>query len=416
MKHSVFGDKLTGNSGILELMEDLGNIPVDEKADFYMLGGGNPAHLPEIDRIVQDSVKKILADGTGFYKQISRYDTPRGNLRFCDAVAALLSREYGWPIKQDNVAVVNSSQLSFFYLLNMFSGKYRDNTSRKMLFPLCPEYIGYADQGLERGTFVTRKPKIAMIEDKMFKYQVDFSSLDVNRSIGALCVSRPTNPTGNVLTDDEMSRLGRLAEEQDIPFLVDGAYGIPFPNIVFEEVKPFWNEHTVLSMSLSKLGLPTTRTGILVAREDIISRITAMNAIVSLSSGNIGQLLTLELFESGEILKLCRNVLRPYYKRKSAQAIACIHEHFSGIDYGIHKSEGAFFLWVWFKDLPITTKQLYERLKKRNVLVIPGQYFFYGLEEEWDHQDQCIRVSFAQNDEVVEKGVEIIADEVKKLC
>ena len=140
-----------------------------------------------------------------------------------------------------------------------------------------------------------------------------------------------------------------------------------------------------------------------------------MNAIVSLSSGNIGQLLTLDLFESGEILPLCQEILRPYYKQKSEATVAWIHDKLAGIDYAVHKSEGAFFLWLWFKNLPITTKVLYERLKKRNVLVIHGQYFFYGLDDEWDHRDQCIRVSFAQNDKIVKKGIEIIADEVRKL-
>jgi ABC-type lipoprotein export system ATPase subunit len=35
---------------------------------------------------------------------------------------------------------------------------------------------------------------------------------------------------------------------------------------------------------------------------------------------------------------------------------------------------------LWFRNLPITTKELYERLKKRGVLVVPGEYFFYDRE------------------------------------
>jgi len=42
----------------------------------------------------------------------------------------------------------------------------------------------------------------------LFKYHVDFSQLQPGDDIGALCVSRPTNPTGNVLTEDEI-----IAEE-----------------------------------------------------------------------------------------------------------------------------------------------------------------------------------------------------------
>ena len=49
------------------------------------------------------------------------------------------------------------------------------------------------------------------------------------------------------------------------------------------------------------------------------------------------------------------------------------------------KPEGAIFLWLWFKDLPITTEQLYQRLKARGVLMVPGHNFFPGLDKPWPH-------------------------------
>ena len=70
--------------------------------------------------------------------------------------------------------------------------------------------------------------------------------------------------------------------------IVDGAYGLPFPNICFVEAKPFWNDNTILALSLSKLGLPGVRTGIVIAREEIIDAFTNANTIVSLACGNLG--------------------------------------------------------------------------------------------------------------------------------
>lgn len=43
-----------------------------------------------------------------------------------------------------------------------------------------------------------------MLPDGQFKYHVDFEHLTIGDDIGAICVSRPTNPTGNVITDDEV--------------------------------------------------------------------------------------------------------------------------------------------------------------------------------------------------------------------
>ncbi|MBG7609193.1 MAG: valine--pyruvate aminotransferase, partial [Verrucomicrobia bacterium] len=58
---------------------------------------------------------------------------------------------------------------------------------------------------------------------------------------------------------------------------------------------------------------------------------------------------------------------------------------------------------------------LYERLKKREVLVIPGHHFFFGCEEtDWPHRNECIRVSFAMKETTVRDGLTIIAEEVAK--
>ncbi len=80
----------------------------------------------------------------------------------------------------------------------------------------------------------------------------------------------------------------------------------------------------------------------------------------------------------------------------------------------VHQPEGAFFVWLWFPNLPITSQQLYERLKQRHVLVVPGHYFFPGLTEPWSHTNECLRVNYAQDQKVVSAGIQIIAEEVKR--
>ena len=88
----------------------------------------------------------------------------------------------------------------------------------------------------------------------------------------------------------------------------------------------------------------------------------------------------------------------------------------SGYPYNVHASEGAFFLWLWFKDLPVSTSVLYERLKERSVLVVPGEYFFFGLHDpDWKHRHECIRMTFTQPEQVVREGIDIIAAEVAKI-
>ena len=412
MNVSKFGKKVAVHSGIGQLMDDLGTA-LSAEHEVLMLGGGNPARIPEVEQCLRRNMLALLGQGDRFERAIGAYDPPEGNAEFIKALSDLLHRQFGWRIGPRNIALTNGSQLAFFILFNLFAGEYEDGTRKKILLPVVPEYIGYSDVGLTRDFFVTRKPKIEHLDDHTFKYGIDFEGLELSDDIGAICVSRPTNPTGNVLTGRELERLSELALARGIPLITDNAYGSPFPNITFTGAEPIWNENTVICMSLSKLGLPAVRTGIVLAREEVVEMVARANAVMSLAPGSVGPALITDLVRSGEIIRLSREVIRPFYQKKMQEALERIHECFKGLDYHVHKPEGAFFVWLWFPNLPITNQQLYERLKQRNVLVVPGHYFFPGLSEPWPHVHECIRVSYAQNSNVVSAGIQAIAAEVR---
>jgi valine--pyruvate aminotransferase len=414
MKLSQFGEQFTSGAGILSLMDDLGNALASGGADMVMMGGGNPGHVPEFQDIIQKRLQFLATDKASFQKLVGIYDPPQGEKDFVDVLARLLSREYGWDVGPENICLTNGSQAGFFLLFNMFAGKCADGTVKKIRLPLAPEYIGYADLGANDEFFVSNRPRIELLEDNLFKYHVDFDNLTIGSETGAICVSRPTNPTGNVLTDKELARLDLLAKEHDVPLILDSAYGVPFPGIVYTEAKSIWNDNIIVCLSLSKLGLPATRTGIIVAHEKVIKAVSGMNAIMNLATGSFGAMLAHEMVETGEVLKISQNVIKPFYQKKMEKAVTLFHKELEGTPYKMHKPEGAMFLWLWFKDLPITSHVLYQRLKSRNVLVVSGHFFFPGMEKPWQHQDECIRVTYSQDEAMVTKGIKIIAEEIKK--
>ncbi|MBE9538223.1 MAG: valine--pyruvate transaminase [Proteobacteria bacterium] len=413
MKLSAFGEKFSGTSGIVELMDDLGTA-LSENPDMIFMGGGNPGRLQQVEAIFQQRLEAVMNDPRQRHALFGIYQAPQGDLDFRQQVASFLSKHCGWQLTANNISISNGSQPAFFALYNMFAGTMSDGSHRSIHLPLAPEYLGYADIGLSDDFFTATRPTIELLDNQLFKYHVDFSTLELTGNTAAMCVSRPTNPTGNVLTDEEIAHLDAIACKQDIPFIIDGAYGSPFPNIMFVDANSHWNENTILTLSLSKLGLPGVRTGIIVAREDIIEAYTNINTIVSLACGTLGPALAKELFKTGEILSITRDYVTPFYRERSAQTVQWFREKMGDLPYHIHKPEGAIFLWLWFEGLPITSRELYERLKKRGVLIVPGQDFFIGMDDDWQHKHECIRVSYAQDAEVVKKGVEIIAEEVHR--
>ena len=156
------------------------------------------------------------------------------------------------------------------------------------------------------------------------------------------------------------------------------------------------------------------RTGIIVAREEIVQAYSNANTVVSLACGNLGPTIARELFRSGDILSLSRELVGPFYQQRATRAVKLFRAALGDVPYRIHRPEGAIFLWLWFDGLPITSQTLYERLKSRGVLVVPGHNFFPGMKSDWRHQQECIRVSYAQDDKTVEQGIKIIAQEVIK--
>ena len=395
-------------------MDDLGRALAGQN-DYIMMGGGNPGHLPELQNIFKQRLLEIADNDEHFRELVGIYDPPQGNLRFIKSCAALLRKEYGWDIGPENICLTNGSQTGFFILFNMFGGEYEDGTKKNIRLPLAPEYIGYTDLGLGNDFFVTTKPRIEYLDEHLFKYRVDFEAIDIGDETGALCVSRPTNPTGNVVTDSEVFRLLELAHEHDIPLILDNAYGVPFPGIIHTKATPVWDEHVIKCLSLSKLGLPAVRTGIIIAREDIIKSVSALNAIISLSPGSFGAMLTEKLVSSGEIITIGANMIRPFYHKKAQEALACVQKELAGTPYRVHLPEGAMFLWLWFEDMPISSLELYGRLKKRGVLVVSGHYFFPGLKKKWKHTEECIRLTYSQCDSDVARGIAIIGEEIKTI-
>jgi valine--pyruvate aminotransferase len=408
---SDYGIRFEHPSGILELMRDLGEALATGAPDLCMLGGGNPAPVPEAESLFRERWLDLPREGARLEAVLGKYDTAQGSPLFLSAMADYLNTKYNWGLSPENIGVTNGSQTAFQHLFNLLAGN-----GKKILLPLSPEYIGYADQGHQPGMFRAVHGRLQKTGPNRFKYRIDPYALQIDRDVAAIAVSRPTNPTGNVLTDQEIQSLSYLAAANGIPLLIDNAYGAPFPDILFREVKPVWEKHIILSMSLSKLGLPGVRTGIIVADRPVIQMLTSMNAVAGLANGNVGQALVGPLLGDGRLDTLCREAIRPFYEERSRKASALWEEALgTSVPWMRHEAEGSMFHWIRFPGLPVQSAELYRILKQKGVLVVPGHFFFYGLEEDPPEKHECLRIHTAMNPEMTERGIHIIAQTVRGL-
>lgn len=411
---SLFAKRFTGQSGIVTLMEDLGDA-LNSNLEMIFMGGGNPAHIPAVESILAKHLQRITADSHKFHKLIGEYQPPQGDPGFLSVLVGFLNQQYGWKLTENNVAVCNGGQTGFFTLFNMLASEDDQGDHKTVVLPIVPDYLGYADAGLQASMFIGTRPHIKLLKEPYFKYEIDFEGLEIGNNTAAVCISRPANPSGNVVTDNEIERLKVLCQQRGIPLVIDAAYGKPFPDVTFSQHTLSWDENTILILSLSKLGMPGVRTGLVIACDDIIQRFSRATASLSLAPSNLGPIIMKSLIATGDIKLIVEQHVRPFYRSKMQQTVGYLIERFANLPLKIHQPEGAFFLWLWFQNLPVDSQQLYERLKAKGVLVLSGHHFFKPLSEDWDHRHQCIRLSYCQPWERVQRGIDIIAEEIENI-
>ncbi|GIX43561.1 MAG: valine--pyruvate transaminase [Leptospiraceae bacterium] len=417
---SDFGEKYNKDSGIFLLMEDLDKA-LNQNPDLLMLGGGNPGFIPEMQEYFYKKFKEFLSNKEDFFQAIGIYDSPSGNILFRKELAEFFNQLYNWNINYENIALTHGSQNAFFILFNLFSGK-TSHKLLKILFPILPEYIGYENVPLNTEAILSICGIKRQIDEYFFQYEIDKTNFqksieENNKEIGCIAISTPCNPTGKVFSIDELSFIKKYSEQYNIPVVIDCAYGNPFPGIVYKKQDFLFSENFIFTFSLSKTGLPGLRLGIVIAKPEIISLIGKIQAIQSLSPSRIAPYVFKNTFRTMEFYEQCKKHIKNFYLTKRNMIITQLKEQLTPDLIQIHQSEGAFFLWLIFPKLKISSFELYEKLKQRGLIVVPGNYYYPGYiiknSSSYDGE-KSIRISFSQPDEVLSKGIKILISTIKE--
>ncbi|TGK96743.1 valine--pyruvate transaminase [Leptospira brenneri] len=405
---SLWATRLRQNQGIRSLMEDLGQVT--GHPDEILLGGGNPAHIPEVEEIFAECFR-ILGEDPSLRSLLGDYQAPIGNDRFRSLAAEYLSPHFGSNLTKDQIAFFNGSQNAYSYLLNIHSGYMKDGSFKKILLPIVPEYIGYADQSIEENAFLAKNPEVIKTGNHRFRYALNKTDFDLSE-VGSVALSRPTNPTGNVLSNADIDWMEERTKKKSIPLLIDLAYGNPFPNLIGSEDPINYNEGRTLSLSFSKIGLPGVRLGIIISNPETIEILSSYAAVGNLAVGNLGVYMMEILFQKNILPHLSKNILRPFYDKKRELAISIFESEFQkhGIDYEIHDPMGGFFLWIRFPSLSVSNHKLYHLCKDKRLFIVSGHYFFPGLNSDFSHTKDCIRLTYCRKEEELARGAHILAE------
>ncbi|WGV23185.1 valine--pyruvate transaminase [Halotia branconii] len=405
------GTQMSNLTGVRAIMKDINEtLRAGAGQELNNLSAGNPLILPEVEQLWRDCTAELLASSE-YGEVVCRYGSSQGYTPLIEAIANDFNKRYGLNLSDRNILITPGSQSLYFYAANSFGGYTNSGELKQIVLPLSPDYTGYGGVCLVPEALIAYKPTLDIDETAhRFKYRPDFNQLSISENTGCVIFSRPCNPTGNVLSDDEVKKIAALAAPYDVPVLVDSAYAPPFPALNFTEMTPVFGNNTLHCMSLSKVGLPGERIGIAIGDEKMIQVLESFQTNLCIHPSRYGQAIAALAINSGALPIMAEQVIRPFYQNKFAVLENTLETAMSkDLPWFLHRGEGAIFAWLWLQDLPITDWEFYQQLKQVGVIVVPGSTFFPGLREEWQHKHQCLRISLTGSDEEIVTGMQRLA-------
>ncbi|GAB4530633.1 MAG: valine--pyruvate transaminase [Pleurocapsa sp.] len=414
---SQFGSQMSQLTGVRAIMKDIiKTLSSNVGQEFINLSAGNPVILPEVEQLWRDCTQELL-NSSEYGEVVCRYGSSQGYTPLIEAIVNDFNSRYNLNLSAQNILITPGSQALYLYGANAFGGYTKEGQLKQVVLPLSPDYTGYGGVSLTPEALIAYKPTLDIAEAQhRFKYRPDFSQLEISDRTGCVIFSRPCNPTGNVLSDEEVSKIASLAEVHNVPVLIDSAYAPPFPALNFTAMTPQFGGNILHCMSLSKAGLPGERIGIAIGEPQWIQVLESFQTNACIHSSRYGQAIAAKAIASGQLADLSENIIRPHYQRK-LQILEETLDRSMPQDFPwlLHQGEGAIFAWLWLKDLPITDWEFYQQLKQVGVIVVPGHSFFPGLKENWLHTQQCLRISLTATETEIATAMERLATVATKI-
>lgn len=413
---SQFGSQMSQLTGVRAIMKDIiETLRNNADRKFINLSAGNPVILPEVEQLWRDCTQELL-DSDQYGEVVCRYGSSQGYAPLIEAVMQDFNARYGLELSDRNILITGGSQALYLYAANAFGGYSTSGELRQVVLPLSPDYTGYGGVSLTPEALLACKPTLEIDQDNhRFKYRPNLAQLQINQQTGCVIFSRPCNPSGNVISDHEVREIANLAANYNVPVLIDSAYAPPFPALNFTEMTPQFGDNIIHCLSLSKAGLPGERIGIAIGNPQLIRILESFQTNACIHSSRYGQAIAAIAISSGKLAHIATTVIRPHYQRKIEVLENTLDAAMPDIPWYLHQGEGAIFAWLWLKDLPMTDWEFYQELKQVGVIAVPGNGFFPGLIEDWQHKQECLRISLTATESEIAEAMKRLAQVAKRV-
>lgn len=221
----------------------------------------------------------------------------------------------------------------------------------------------------------------------------------------ALLLNFPSNPTGAVLTDDDLRDVAEVAIENDLIVISDEIYsGLTYEGEAKSIVSlPGMKERTILLNGLSKTWAMTGfRIGFACAPAELIEAMMKIHQYTMLCAPTLSQKAAVEALLNGD--KASEHMHKEYKQRRNF-----IHKSLNEMGLTCHLPKGAFYAFPYVGDCGVSSKDFsFQLLEEENVACVPGTAFGSAGEG-------FIRCSYATSMENIKEAMKRMSAFVSRL-
>jgi arginine:pyruvate transaminase len=295
------------------------------------------------------------------------YATGQGTPQALRAVAGHLSRRTKRLVSEQEVMTANGTQHALYLAMNVVA-----ETGDEVLVA-DPYYATYEAVVASSGaTFVA----VPTFPDDRFHLRADVLEAAVTPRSRALLLNSPSNPTGAVLTVEEVDAIGEVCERHKLWIISDEVYA----SLTFDRPfaspfdRPHLAERTIVAASISKShAVPGFRTGWLAGPAEAIRRMTLVSETTSFGSQPfLADALAVALNEDHPEVHTLKNTF--------AERGRAVEQTFHGSSACTGRMpEGGMFVMADIRPTGLSGEQFAWRLiEEHSVVVMPGESFGPG--------------------------------------
>jgi len=329
----------------------------------------------------------------------THYEPTNGIPELREALARKASRDYGlkYDPNSEILITVGATEAIFASLFGLI------DPGDEVLIPN-PGFVLYGPCVQLAGGVPVSVP---LLEGRDFRLNIDDVMSLITSKSRVIMMNYPNNPTGGVLSNDEVAALARLAVERDMIVISDEVY----EKIIYDTAKhyclaafPRMRERTLIVNSFSKTYAMTgLRIGYVYGPKELISPLWLVHQYTVACVNSLAQYVAVEALNGSQ--DFVEDMVREFDRRRHL-----VYKRLNEVEgFRCALPNGAFYAFPNIEAFGMSSEEFSELLvKKAHVITVPGSAF-------GSHGEGYIRISYAAAYEQLEEALDRIEEAVKKL-